>query len=703
MFRGQLNHTGVAHTISTVAASPFWNHSVGGYTVTDPAVVGGRVYIGSNDHNIYCLNSTMGGLLWNYTTGGYIISSPAVADGCVYIGSDDANFYCLNAATGELIWNYTTGGQIRSSPAVAGGRVYFGNSEFKVYCLNATTGVLLWNYTTGGYISSSPAVAGGRVYIGSHDHTLYCLNTTSGGLLWSYATGDVIYEFSPAVADGRVYIGSDDDKLYCLNASTGKNLWNYTLGDDVRSSPAVAAGRVYFGHRDHNVYCLNATTGGLLWNYTTGNSVEMSFPAVAIGRVYIGSNDNKIYCLNATTGVHLWNYSMGSEVYATSSTAIAGGCVYVAGGSGTLYCLPTLLEPPSFTLTSVLPNPSNGLTTIMVMNTTTDFDTNGIHANVSIPTGNWIYPVMIYTGENTWTGTFMVIASGLYTIRINATDKAGNRAYAGPMSILGDITPPTYENMTKSAVQLELGGSETITVFGMADLSGIQRVLIKFEGNNHTMTDLSGGTWRYSTWTPGAVGNYSYTIYIQDNAGNWNTTNGAIQVVKTTSPFPETLIIIIILTCVIVGIITVGLVIRSRRKSSGGTPKAIQVTRASIIPEVPPPTPPISPEIKAVRPPPPKATVTSRLKNWDHTPIILRMTEEQGRGLTAGGSFAGAGVTVGSSRISRSLKLDKCHLCKKESYALLTEDPEKRTIYCTKCGQKYQVLLPNGELWSFEK
>jgi len=78
------------------------------------------------------------------------------------------------------------------------------------------------------------------------------------------------------------------------------------------------------------------------------------------------------------------------------------------------------------------------------------------------------------------------------------------------------------------------------------------------------------------------------------------------------------------------------------------------------------------------------------------------MTEEQGRGLSAGGIFAGAGITVGSSKVLRSLKLDKCHKCKKESYALFNEDPNKRIIYCTTCGQKYQVLLPNGEIWSFK-
>ena len=38
-----------------------------------------------------------------------VSSSPAVADGKVYVGSYDSKVYCLNAATGAHIWNYTTG------------------------------------------------------------------------------------------------------------------------------------------------------------------------------------------------------------------------------------------------------------------------------------------------------------------------------------------------------------------------------------------------------------------------------------------------------------------------------------------------------------------------------------------------------------------------------------------------------------------
>jgi parallel beta-helix repeat protein len=180
-----------------------------------PAVVGGRVYVGSYDGRVYCLDALTGGFIWSYTTGSGVASSPAVADGKVYVGSVDRKVYCLDAASGAHIWNYTTGGNVPSSPAVVGGRVYVGSYDSFVYCLDALTGAPVWHYTTGGYVWSSPAVADGKVYVGSWDGRVYCLDALTGGFIWRYATGSYVFS-SPAVADGVVFIGSYDYAMYAI-------------------------------------------------------------------------------------------------------------------------------------------------------------------------------------------------------------------------------------------------------------------------------------------------------------------------------------------------------------------------------------------------------------------------------------------------------------------------------------------------------
>ena len=121
MFHGSLNHTGESNSGSVQNGAQLWDYTTKGAIDSSPVVVGGFIYFGSNDDNVYCLNATNGNQIWKYTTGVPVFSSPAITNDCIYFGSEDHNIYCLNAITGKWIWNYETGNLVDSSPAIAGG------------------------------------------------------------------------------------------------------------------------------------------------------------------------------------------------------------------------------------------------------------------------------------------------------------------------------------------------------------------------------------------------------------------------------------------------------------------------------------------------------------------------------------------------------------------------------------------------------
>jgi len=417
MFRHDLSHTGYSTSTAPNTNNTIWSYPTGDRVISSPAVAQGKVYVGSYDRKVYCLNATSGVRIWNYTTGDSVESSPAVADDKVYVGSFDRKVYCLNATTGAHIWNYTTGGAVYSSPAVADGRVYVDSfhvhsSDYKIYCLNATTGAHIWNYTTGAYFSS-PAVAQGKVYVGSYTGAVYCLNATTGAYIWSYPTGGEVSS-SPAVADGKVYVGSEDFNVYCLNATTGAYIWSYPTGDRVISSPAVAQGKVYVGSTDMKVWCLNASSASMIsyereiWNYTTGwlNDVRSS-PAVADDKVYVGSFDRKVYCLNATTGAHIWGYTTGD--YVSSSPAVADGKVYVGSYDRKVYAFGPDTTPPNITDVSQFPFKNNVTPEDDVhVNATVTDDLSGVKQvtlNYTHGNGTWINVDMTNLEGNVWNAT----------------------------------------------------------------------------------------------------------------------------------------------------------------------------------------------------------------------------------------------------------------------------------------------------------
>ena len=74
-----------------------------------------------------------GDFLWKFDTSHFIYSAPAIADGKVFFGSCDNKIYCLDADNGNQIWSHNTGSMVESSPAIYEGKVFIGSSGF-VYC-----------------------------------------------------------------------------------------------------------------------------------------------------------------------------------------------------------------------------------------------------------------------------------------------------------------------------------------------------------------------------------------------------------------------------------------------------------------------------------------------------------------------------------------------------------------------------------------
>src|ERR1035441_6482759 len=89
------------------------------------------------------------GLLWTFKAAGPVKSSPAIVKDRVFIGSDDGNLYALTLAEGKKVWAFKTGGGIESSPLVLEGKVFVGSSDAFLYAVETATGKPVWKYETG--------------------------------------------------------------------------------------------------------------------------------------------------------------------------------------------------------------------------------------------------------------------------------------------------------------------------------------------------------------------------------------------------------------------------------------------------------------------------------------------------------------------------------------------------------------------------
>ena len=116
MFRGQSPLLGVAPGSLSSTLELAWTFKTEQPVRSSAAVVGARVYVGSNDDGCMRGVDDRSGLIWNFKTGGEVESSPLVLEGRVYVGSGDGKLYALAAANGTKLWEYETADRILGAP-----------------------------------------------------------------------------------------------------------------------------------------------------------------------------------------------------------------------------------------------------------------------------------------------------------------------------------------------------------------------------------------------------------------------------------------------------------------------------------------------------------------------------------------------------------------------------------------------------------
>jgi len=307
------------------------------------AVVNGKVYTGADSGDIYCLDAATGSQLWktfaggvtnNYLGIGYsqARSSPMVLNGKVYVGSLDGYLYCLDANSGAVIWKFT-GEQpcvIFASPTISGNAIYLAS-------------------TRGGYpVGSGPAVTNGDFYrldlngnVIWHNEIPYLLNLTAN-------RGNNLFASPTVAADlGMVFLRNGYRMNYAFNATTGATLWTYdgmynpgTPGQ-AGGAPQMDAllykyGALYFGDY-YGISCLNATNGKAVWFTYLSREVNMQGLTYAYGRVYVVTEAGVLYVLDASTGAKLSYYEFGN--FQMHSLPVPyNGNLYVGAPDWNMYC-----------------------------------------------------------------------------------------------------------------------------------------------------------------------------------------------------------------------------------------------------------------------------------------------------------------------------------------------------------------------------
>jgi polyvinyl alcohol dehydrogenase (cytochrome) len=230
---------------------------------------------------------------FGFPTGESSNSQPTVVAGRVFAGSDNGFIYSLDAATGCVYWSFEGGSIVRGSltvgPVTGQGdaryAVFYGDGHANIFAVNAQDGLLLWKTKVDSHVVAR-ITAGARLY--------------NGKLFVPVSSSE---EFSSGTPDYPCC--TSRGSLVAMDANTGKILWKtFVVPGELKAIKIQSNGVVLY-----------APAGGGVWATPTIDPVRQAVYISTGDAVTFPSPDTTdgVLALDINTGKRLWAYQADSN------------------------------------------------------------------------------------------------------------------------------------------------------------------------------------------------------------------------------------------------------------------------------------------------------------------------------------------------------------------------------------------------------
>lgn len=238
----------------------------------EPVVAGRTMFVASpRSDSVTAFSTDSGVAKWTFYAEGPVRFAPVIWEEKVYFGSDDGHLYCLDASNGEVAWRFQaapterlllgnkrliSAWPVRGAPVVVDGKVYFAAGIWPfmgifIYALDAETGEIVWQNDGSGcmYINqphNSPAFAGvaPQGYLAAVGDKLLIPGGRSVPACYDLETGGFLYyHLAAANKRGNYQVSANGAHFFndgCMYELPGGN----SLGE-FGSVPVVTDGTVY--------------------------------------------------------------------------------------------------------------------------------------------------------------------------------------------------------------------------------------------------------------------------------------------------------------------------------------------------------------------------------------------------------------------------------------------------------------------------
>jgi outer membrane protein assembly factor BamB len=161
---------------------------------------------------VLAINADTGQRVWDAQTQGWMYGRPAVGRDRIFVGSQDKNLYAVDIGSGNISWIVETKSRVEAPAAVNDRFAFFGSCDANLYCLDRVTGHLVWKQATdkyekyGGPIYAQPIVGEDAVYLATMEGQIYKFQMENGKILWKFRPSEDSQIVKSCTDGKRIYV-----------------------------------------------------------------------------------------------------------------------------------------------------------------------------------------------------------------------------------------------------------------------------------------------------------------------------------------------------------------------------------------------------------------------------------------------------------------------------------------------------------------
>lgn len=349
-----------------------WNISVGDgvddyFSRIKPISAYGKIFSASRDGDVVAVDEKTGKTVWEIDLSdikkdrGFFDSrrsaklagGPIAGINKIFIGSENGEIYALDANTGEMSWQEKVKGEIIAAPAIDSGILVVNSASGLLKAFNANNGEELWKIeqdvpalTLRGL--SAPVIASGGVVVGAADGSIAVYLLDKGQQGWTAEVGEatgstelervIDVDASPLVFGDKIYAVSSRGNLVAIELRTGQVLWKRQYSSYRQLS--LSGNNLYFTNNKGHVYAIDRINGLEKWSNSSLSNRGVTGPAVVNDYLVVGDFEGYLHWLDQETGEIVARHHVdGSGIHTTPT--VADGIIYSQSRDGDLEAIKT--------------------------------------------------------------------------------------------------------------------------------------------------------------------------------------------------------------------------------------------------------------------------------------------------------------------------------------------------------------------------